>query len=231
VQARPRAHPHRPLPNKELAAVPITLPTDRRPLTSAPVCFGPGGRILVCCPSCRGETPAGKAFCADCGHPAAAAALRRPMVAGRRPDSFEEQESRWRLPTGLRHGHSAVDLRVHANVVERTGGDRHRDRAALATAAGRPAVVTALPGGDGPDNQPYHQKRRYDVIRPSPGHHLVELQTDGPDRSIPACTGRAAQPTVVPPSKPFGMAEPFFSAVNSSVAWVLFHSTESPAFV
>ena len=40
-----------------------------------------------------------------------------------------------------------------------------------------------------------------------------------------------AQPTVVPPSKPFGMAESFFSALNSSVAWVLFHSTESPALV
>jgi len=52
----------------------------------------------------------------------------------------------------------------------------------------------------------------------------------------PAQLGRwtrpaSAQPVVVPPSKPFGMAELFFSALNSSVAWVLFHSTESPPFV
>jgi hypothetical protein len=50
-----------------------------------------------------------------------------------------------------------------------------------------------------------------------------------PSRSRPV--RRATQPTAVPPSKPFGMAESFFSALNSSVAWVLFHSTESPAFV
>ena len=41
----------------------------------------------------------------------------------------------------------------------------------------------------------------------------------------------SSQPTVVPDSKPAGMAEPFFSALNSSVAWALFHSTESPALV
>ena len=41
----------------------------------------------------------------------------------------------------------------------------------------------------------------------------------------------SAQPTVVPPSRPFGMAESVFSAWNSSVASVWFHSTESPAFV
>ena len=39
------------------------------------------------------------------------------------------------------------------------------------------------------------------------------------------------QPVVVPPRKPFGMAESFFSALNSSDALVEFHSTESPAFV
>ena len=41
----------------------------------------------------------------------------------------------------------------------------------------------------------------------------------------------SAHPMVVPPSKPFGMAESFFSALNSSVALFLFHRTESPAFV
>ena len=40
-------------------------------------------------------------------------------------------ESRGRRPTQLRHRHSAVDLRVHANVVEGTGEDRHRNRDCL----------------------------------------------------------------------------------------------------
>jgi hypothetical protein len=40
-----------------------------------------------------------------------------------------------------------------------------------------------------------------------------------------------SQPMVVPDSTPVGMAESFFSALNSSVAWVLFHKTESPALV
>jgi hypothetical protein len=47
--------------------------------------------------------------------------------------------------------------------------------------------------------------------------------------------GRAAaagpQPTAVPDSKPCGTAESFFSALNSSLARVVFHSTESPALV
>jgi len=57
---------------------------------------------------------------------------------------------------------------------------------------------------------------------------------------IPALTGTgapvasptrpaSAQPMAVPDSKPGGMTESFFSALNSSVARVLFHSTESPA--
>jgi hypothetical protein len=50
--------------------------------------------------------------------------------------------------------------------------------------------------------------------------------------STPAKQGPAGiQPVEVPPSKPFGMAESFFSAVKSSFALVVFHSTESPAFV
>ena len=41
----------------------------------------------------------------------------------------------------------------------------------------------------------------------------------------------SSQPMVVPYSKPVGMGESFFSALNSSVAWALFHRTESPALV
>jgi hypothetical protein len=39
------------------------------------------------------------------------------------------------------------------------------------------------------------------------------------------------QPTLVPLSRPFGTGWPAFRALNSSRASVLFHSTESPAFV
>src|SRR5208337_282827 len=59
---------------------------------------------------------------------------------------LEYQALRRQLLARLRHGHGAVDLRVQAHVVEGTGEDRHRDRAALSTAAGRPAVIAALPG-------------------------------------------------------------------------------------
>ena len=64
----------------------------------------------------------------------------------------------------------------------------------------------------------------------------IGLPIDGFDAQGPPSAGSAdrparTQPTVVPDSKPCGMAESFFSALNSSVAWVLFHSTESPALV
>jgi hypothetical protein len=56
---------------------------------------------------------------------------------------------------------------------------------------------------------------------------IADLRARLGRRSRPAST----QPTLVPPSKAFGMAESFFSALNSSVALLLFHSTESPTFV
>ena len=64
-------------------------------------------------------------------------------------------------------------------------------------------------------------------VRLPPTHTDDGLRMQRARRTRPAST----QPMVVPPSKPFGMAESFFSALNSLVAWVLFHSTESPAFV
>src|SRR5580693_3689774 len=71
------------------------------------------------------------------------------------------------LLAGLRE--CAVDLRVDAQVVERAGENRHRDRAARGAATDRPAVVAALPGGDGADDEPYDEQHRSDVHPDLPG--------------------------------------------------------------
>src|ERR1700733_9757670 len=82
----------------------------------------------------------------------------RPVSAlvGRRQDQRTA-----RLLAGLRE--CAVDLRVDAQVVERAGENRYRDRAARGAATDRPAVVAALPGGDGADDEPYERQHRPDV--------------------------------------------------------------------
>jgi hypothetical protein len=58
--------------------------------------------------------------------------------------------------------YGAVDIRIHARVVERTSDGRDRDRSGPAAANGA-LVVTALPGGDTTDDQPDDQKYRSDV--------------------------------------------------------------------
>jgi hypothetical protein len=55
--------------------------------------------------------------------------------------------------------HGAVDVRIHARVIEGTGDDRHRGRTSPAT-ADRAFVVAALPGGDTTDDQPDGKKYR-----------------------------------------------------------------------
>ena len=65
-----------------------------------------------------------------------------------------------RLIAGVLHG--AVDIRIYTHIVEGTGDDRHRDRTRPAT-ADRTFVITALPGGDTADDQPYDKKQRSDV--------------------------------------------------------------------
>ena len=64
------------------------------------------------------------------------------------------------LIAGMLHG--AIDIRIHARVVEGTGNDRHRDRTGPAT-ADRAFVIAALPGGDTTDDQPDGKKYRSDV--------------------------------------------------------------------
>ena len=57
-------------------------------------------------------------------------------------------------------------------------------------------------------------------VRLPPTHTDDGLRMQRARQTRPAST----QPMVVPPSKPFGMAESFFSALNSSVALFLFLS-------
>jgi hypothetical protein len=62
-----------------------------------------------------------------------------------------------KLIAGMPHG--AIDIRVHARVVERTGEDRYRDRTCPATAEGS-TEIAALPGGDTTDDQPDDKDHR-----------------------------------------------------------------------
>ena len=65
-----------------------------------------------------------------------------------------------KLIAGVLHG--AIDVRIYARIVERTGKDRHRDRTCPAT-ADRTFVITALSSGDAADDQPDDEKYRSDV--------------------------------------------------------------------
>jgi hypothetical protein len=58
--------------------------------------------------------------------------------------------------------HGAIDIRIHARVVEGTGDDRDRDRTCPAT-ADRAFVIAPLPGGDTTDDQPDDKQYRSDV--------------------------------------------------------------------
>src|SRR6516162_620458 len=51
----------------------------------------------------------------------------------------------------------AGNFRVHAQVVERPGYDRSDDRAGMGTVGRRRAVISTLPCGNCPDDQPYQQ--------------------------------------------------------------------------
>src|SRR6266567_1383673 len=71
------------------------------------------------------------------------------------------RKRRWASPPKLIAGmpHGAIDIRVHARVVERTGEDGYRDRTCRATAE-VPTEIAALPGGDTTDDQPDGQEQR-----------------------------------------------------------------------
>src|SRR6266496_2874107 len=64
--------------------------------------------------------------------------------------------------SAARSGQMAGNLRVHAHVVERAGRDRGDDVAGVGAVGRRRAVVSALPGSNCPDNQPYQQDESSD---------------------------------------------------------------------
>jgi sarcosine/dimethylglycine N-methyltransferase len=70
------------------------------------------------------------------------------------------------LRAGL--GHGAVDLGVHAHVVERSGQDRRHVGASRGAAADIAVEVAALSGGDGADDQPDDQNQSGDVMHADP---------------------------------------------------------------
>jgi hypothetical protein len=76
------------------------------------------------------------------------------------------------LTAGLRRG--AIDVWIHARVVEWAGEDRHRDRAGRAAAADGPSVIAALPGGDAADDKPYDKKHRSDAHLNLRVHRLLK---------------------------------------------------------
>src|ERR1700757_27716 len=76
----------------------------------------------------------------------------------------------------------ALDIRVHARVVERAGENCHRDRT-RAAAAERSREIPALPGGDTADDQPDGNKYRSDVHL---GLHCIERKEGSRDcRPLP----------------------------------------------
>ena len=79
--------------------------------------------------------------------------IRRARVS--KDFGLARQDSPSKLIAGVLHG--AVDIRIHAHVVEGTGNDRHRDRTGLAT-TDRTFVITALSSGDTADDQPDDKK-------------------------------------------------------------------------
>ncbi len=81
---------------------------------------------MVRCPSCGGETPAGKAFCADCGHPVAAPAA---ATAGRGAALAAATLAAGELPAAERRTCSVlfVDLVGFTPLVERRDPEEVRE--------------------------------------------------------------------------------------------------------
>jgi hypothetical protein len=65
------------------------------------------------------------------------------------------------LTTGLRRG--AVNVGIHAQVVERSGQDRYRGCTGPAAVAGGSVIIAALPGGEAAHDQPDNKKHRSEV--------------------------------------------------------------------
>jgi len=85
----------------------------------------------------------------------------------------------------------ARNLRVHADVVKRSGRDRGDDGTAVCAAVGRRAVISALPGCYCSDDQPYQQDK------PSDSHSYLRMT--GSSCSSEELRTRNA-PTATPPA-------------------------------
>src|ERR1017187_631972 len=74
------------------------------------------------------------------------------------------RRARWRvgLLAGLGNMTSA-DLRVHADIVERTSKDRHGDRARLGAVRNGSAEVAPLARSDKTEDQPQHEQQGSDA--------------------------------------------------------------------
>ena len=83
--------------------------------------------------------------------------IERPRCLKRSEATTECPASPLNLIAGMPHG--AIDIRVHAGIVKRTGSNSYRDRTCRATAEGS-TEIAALPGGDTTDDQPDSKEYR-----------------------------------------------------------------------
>src|SRR5215472_18565560 len=100
----------------------------------------------------------------------------------RSASAHTERGFQWRAPGSAARGRQmAGNLGVNAYVVERAGRDRGDDGAGVRAILGRRAVISALPGGNYPDDQPYQQDESSDshfYLRETGSSRLSgELQT------------------------------------------------------
>lgn len=113
------------------------------------------------------------------------------------------------LTTRLRRG--ALDSRVHAQVVERTGENRHRGRTGPAATADGLVIIAALPGGENANDQPDGKKYRADVHAASSG--LSALRNEAASNSgqalIVARSRKEAYPGAATPSPEWGAVDGF----------------------
>jgi len=94
--------------------------------------------------------------------------------------------------SAARSGQMAGNLRVHAHVVERASRDRGDDVASVGAVSRRRTVVSALPGGNCPDYQPYQHDEPSDshlyLRRTGSSCSSEELRTRDVSTSTPCAT-------------------------------------------
>src|SRR5690348_6817325 len=86
------------------------------------------------------------------------------LTTGQAPDGTAAQgvDARTALLAGLREA-AAGDPRVHAEIVQGTRENRHRDGGRLIAVPGWRGVLVTLASGDGADDQPHNEYQCSDV--------------------------------------------------------------------